>query len=244
VTLTATGLTAEQLPNLTIINPESVREYAEKPQFNILNNGELSMSVKQVLIPKQVGEITLPPIQVNWWNTQTKAQQTSTVNGLSLTVEQGEAIHLASMPSLPTSVEPITVHNAGFWPYATGLFALLWVATLGFAWHHKKNIKPQDTLLPKAAKHASSDAFSALQQAFTEQDGVKLNYALQQWMLSIVIKEKEREKLEQAALILNESLYKNRDTIWDTKALQAEVEKIQKRQVSELKQPKATLAQL
>ncbi len=52
--------------------------YDEKPQFATLDNGDVAMTLKQVLIPRQSGEIALPKVTMQWWDTITKAQKTTT----------------------------------------------------------------------------------------------------------------------------------------------------------------------
>ncbi len=72
IRLQVSGLTQQQLPNIHIPYPESISVYAEKPQFSTLDNGDTVMTFKQVLIPRQAGEIHLPEFSLNWWNTRHK----------------------------------------------------------------------------------------------------------------------------------------------------------------------------
>ncbi|MEI8673744.1 hypothetical protein P4S52_19980 [Vibrio sp. SA48] len=88
--LTVKGISQEQLPNLAINYPDTIRVYAEKPQFTTLDNGDVKMTIKQVLIPNTIGNIQLPEVNVTWWDTQSKSQKYSKVSALTLNVEKGE----------------------------------------------------------------------------------------------------------------------------------------------------------
>ncbi|MCG6451188.1 protein BatD, partial [Vibrio parahaemolyticus] len=153
VTVQVTGLTQEQLPNIHLTYPDSVRVYDEKPQFATLDNGDVTMTLKQVLIPRQTGDITLPKVAMQWWDTVTKAQKTASADGLTLSVAAGEPSTVTAstpLPAAPAQVQTVTVNDAGFWPYLTALFALLWLLTLGLAWRWKSspNVTQQAPVSP------------------------------------------------------------------------------------------------
>ncbi|MCL9780596.1 BatD family protein [Vibrio sp. S4M6] len=135
ITMDVDGLTAEQLPNIVTHYPSSIRVYADKPQFETLPNHVTRMTLKQVLIPQQPGKIQLENINIRWWNSHSKKQQTSKLAGLSLNVTPGSNQDAVAPPTspLPTTTEKtVTVKDSGYWPYVTLTFGLLWLLTLAY----------------------------------------------------------------------------------------------------------------
>lgn len=74
--LSADGLSASQLPELSLPYPEAVRTYPDQP---VLDNKATPSGIigsrqeKIAIIPSAPGEYVLPAIRVPWWNTQTGA---------------------------------------------------------------------------------------------------------------------------------------------------------------------------
>ncbi len=112
IRLQVSGLTQQQLPNIHIPYPECISVYAEKPQFSTKDNGDTVMTFKQVLIPRQAGEIHLPEFSLNWWNTQTQAEQTSQGAGMTLQVKPSEETPVLPTPSQTSTPEILQVVNA------------------------------------------------------------------------------------------------------------------------------------
>ena len=77
-------MSAESLPDIQLTYPKTVRVYNEKPKFGQDKSGNTVMTLKQVIMPKQSGEIVLPSVNVPWWNSQTGQAQTAQVKGLTL----------------------------------------------------------------------------------------------------------------------------------------------------------------
>ena len=82
INLRAVGVPAQLLPSIPVKNSQQFHVYPEKPTTeNTLVQQELvgtsTMNVTYVL--NQAGRITLPAIQLNWFNTQTGKQETATL---------------------------------------------------------------------------------------------------------------------------------------------------------------------
>lgn len=89
ITLRIKNAEQSRLPNLNLQYPGSVRVYDEKPVYGTDAN-YTTMTLKQVIIPRESGELTLPSLAINWWNTVEGKQQTSRIDGLTLHVVPGE----------------------------------------------------------------------------------------------------------------------------------------------------------
>lgn len=245
VTVQVTGLTQEQLPNISLSYPDSVRVYDEKPQFATLDNGDVTMTLKQVLIPRQSGEIALPKVTMQWWDTVSKAQKNTTADGLTLSVAAGDPGTVTAstpLPATPAQVQTTTVTDAGFWPYLTALFALLWLATLGLAWRWKSS--PGKAAPQSSAQPVADTPYEQLQQALNRDDGIAISRALNVWMQHVTLTDAETAQLTLALHELNQSLYGALPGNYNSNDLKRLTKAIHKQQPKRKKQVKSPLASL
>lgn len=245
VMVQVTGLTQEQLPNISLSYPDSVRVYDEKPQFATLDSGDVAMTLKQVLIPRQSGEIALPKVTMQWWDTVTKAQKNTTADGLTLSVAAGDPSTVTAstpLPTTPAQVQTITVNDAGFWPYLTALFALLWLATLGLAWPWKSS--PGKAAPQSSAQPVADTPYEQLQQALNRDDGIAISRALNVWMQHVTLTDAETAQLTLALHELNQSLYGALPGNYNSNDLKRLTKAIHKQQPKRKKQVKSPLASL
>lgn len=243
ITLQVTGLSQEQLPDLALNYPDSVRVYDEKPEFNTLDNGDVTMTVKQVLIPRRSGDITLPAISVNWWDTVRKQQQTTTGKGLTLTVKPGDNPAVAAPTPTPVQTPPagtITIKDPGYWPYLTALFALLWVLTLLLVWR----LRVSNRVAPETASQTFSSSYQQLQQTLKGQDGIALSHALKQWQQEVIMTDEENAQLNLAWHELNQALYSATPGSYNSRELGRLVKQIEHNQAKRKKQVRDPLAKL
>ncbi|MEZ8889619.1 BatD family protein [Vibrio sp. 10N.222.51.C8] len=184
ITMTASNLTQHQLPKLNITYPNSVRVYEEKPQFGTTQSGDSVVVYKQVLIPKEAGNISLPDVSQAWFNTDLQSEQTSKAQGLELAVKPSDRATSSTPPvTAPPAqqVNPtvVTVDNPGLWPYLTALFAVLWLISSAIAfyfWSHRGvTTKPTHTV------ERQSDTEEALIEALKTKDGVMVRTLFDQW---------------------------------------------------------------
>ncbi len=243
LTLQISGLTQEQLPNIKITYPDSLSVYDEKPQFTTLDNGDVVMTVKQVVIPRRIGAIELPLVSINWWNTRLKQQQATSVAGLKLKVEQSDA-PLAAAPTpiqATANIETVTVKDAGIWPYLTGLFAFLWAITGIIAWRFKtSNVTPEEF----SAKVEISDEYLAVTQALSTNDGITICAAIKTWCQTVNLTTEEQQQLNDALNEINASLYSSTPKQIQTASLAELIKKVHKQQKRRKKAQPSTLAKL
>lgn len=208
ITLTAKGVDSTMLPNLNIDYPEAVRVYPETPQLS-QQEDNAQMVVKQVLIGKQPGDITLPAISLAWWNSKEKRAEQAELSGVTLNISQGDAPVIAA-PVIPPQqnapqVKTITVTDSGIWPYLTGLFALAWLVTLGF-WLRARRI-PHANENFAATERPAADC-KALIAAVKARDGVKAQALLTEWLTqSPVLSDQQREAICRELQQMQASLY-------------------------------------
>lgn len=93
VQLQALGLTAEQLPELAIRETPGLRSYPDQGIFETQDDGQdvVGIQLKSIaLIPNQPGELALPDIEVNWWNTETGQAETARLRGRQIVVKDAQ----------------------------------------------------------------------------------------------------------------------------------------------------------
>ncbi|MDV5170159.1 BatD family protein [Photobacterium rosenbergii] len=191
-TITLRIKNAEQstLPNLNLQYPNSVRVYDESPVYGS-DDDFTFMTIKQVIIPRQAGDITLPPLSINWWNTATSKQETSKIDGLTLSVLPGDPSSQALLPPqalqsdnvepVATSVQTEIVKDSGWWPWLSLCLAILWLATL-VLWllerNKPKQLQPSNT----AAKPQQLTPVDGMMDALERSQPVLLQSYYQQWL--------------------------------------------------------------
>ena len=235
ISMQVAGIDKSRLPDIKIDNPDSVRSYSEKPHFSTLDNGDVLMTVKQVVIPRQTGTISLPDIRVNWWNSTTNQEKLSRVAGLTLQVspsDDNQPLANDTPPASPEKTTVITKTDAGFWPYLTIGFAVLWLLTLLLAFYWKRSAprlhRDTSEKTAKVANEQPTTPFEALKAAILQQDGIAVNQALTQWQQELSLSPDEQTQLAQAKAHYDEALYSESTKDSDGESLLQLVKRLEK----------------
>ena len=137
------GLSAAQLPPLPENMPEGLRHYPEQPKLanQTTGNGVIgSREERQALVPTRSGELTLPAIEVVWWNTVEDRLVRSSVPARRLPVTDNPGL-LAVEPSASASLEtPLSGSETLLWPWqlATALLSLTSLLGFGLWWRARR----------------------------------------------------------------------------------------------------------
>ena len=141
------GLAGSQIPPLDIPEPKNMRVYPDPAKTETLTDGETVYGVSEqsiTYIPQHAGKITIPAIRIDWWNTRTGKQESTSVPAMTVDVKPGAGgkTSVATPPapakapaaagkkkgaeSLPANQQAETgeQHGWNWWPYLT-LLALL-----------------------------------------------------------------------------------------------------------------------
>lgn len=211
LTLTATGLTAAQLPELNIDLPAGIKQYPDQPALedDADDGGVIGRRVeKTALIPTRPGRHTLPAVEVTWWNTKSGQMETARVPERTITVAAGPGGQSApAQPGGQPSAEPDTgeqadpgdepaapaesdsepesppTTGAGFWPWLAALLGAAWLVTLGL-WWHRETRRHNNTHRQQAAEraaHSARQALRRLEQACQNNDPESAKTALLDW---------------------------------------------------------------
>ncbi|WP_299019658.1 BatD family protein [uncultured Photobacterium sp.] len=226
---------AEQsnMPNLTLPYPKTVKVYDEKPVYG--NEGEYTvMTLKQVIIPRAEGKLSLPSLAVNWWNTQADKQETSRIEGMELNILPGDNTNNVVLPPVSNSVstpqdqqtapvEPqvITkvVIDSGFWPWLTALFATLWLITT-ILWL-KTRFSKQTVAMPGSGQRmVPSTPLAGMKQAAEAKEPIKVHTYYKQWAESNP-EHPQQEALHQQVTAMMNAHFGKEPEQWDNKELMA-----------------------
>jgi hypothetical protein len=236
LTLTAAGLSKEQLPALEIEAPNGLRVYPDQPELNTgLTNGRLvSQQVKSfAIVASQPGTYQLPAIRIPWWNTVTNSKEWATINGQTITIKPNpNAPTETSIPkeesieteSANTKVTTIYVDKPSWLQW---LFLGLWIASMVgwfFTYMAMRNKKP----IESKYQQTSVDK-SVILKACKQNNAQLVNQALLPWFnqhldspktsLSQALTAINDKELTKAVEELQESLFGKQPVAWDSNAL-------------------------
>ncbi|PML76570.1 BatD family protein [Enterovibrio norvegicus] len=249
IALRIENIAQSAMPNLSVTYPSRVRVYSEKPEYR--QDGDATiMTMKQVIIPREAGIVSLPSVSINWFNTTTGKQETSAISGLTLNVVPSDEVQ-SSQPILPNAEQtlltpaPVTtkvVTQAGYWPWATGAFALLWLVTLALYLRKPKQVAIAANVAVSSL-NSSSSALSALEAAVAENDAVKVAAAYRQWQQEphfSAVPQTLRDSIDAEISTMMASRYSAESTAWENRTLlgllkQARAVKVNAKEASSLK---------
>jgi hypothetical protein len=138
ITIEGLGLLETQLPDVPIAQQQGIREYADQPELNreVTADGLLSRrSVSLAVIAQQPGDVTLAGVKLPWWNVTTQRWEVAELPPRSLTVTPSAEPPPAesTAPPSPTAA-PVSRGGLNYWPLATAVVALAWLATALLWW--------------------------------------------------------------------------------------------------------------
>jgi hypothetical protein len=198
LTLEAKGLESTHLPEFKLPEAEGMRLYPEKPVYSNRTDREWVIGSRQLTVayvPSTSGMLTIPAMQIDWWDTTAEQQKTVELPAWTVNVLPGEGL-VESPPAPPvTSVvapdetpdvsvtdgDNWLVKVTSRWPWL--LAALLLLATVVFIWRRSRPrevLHPDRTAEPPARQQIKA-ARSALQQACQANNPAAAANALLQW---------------------------------------------------------------
>jgi len=149
ITLSAAGLSKEQLPNIVMTAPKGIKIYPDQAQLHAnLSKDRLVSQKKQnfAIVASKPGQYTLPKITIAWWNTITNKRQYATLPAQVINVlPNPDAVNTVPVPTsadiladttafkddatIPTP-QTIIIEKTSWLQW---LFLALWLVTL-IAW--------------------------------------------------------------------------------------------------------------
>lgn len=195
ITLKAEGLTSAQLPPLPDQRVGGLKVYQDQPQFDDIktNSGITGHRIESVaIVPTRPGKLTLPEVQVTWWDTDDGEQKVATIepqvltiapaapNGRGLPFTQAQPSAEQRDTTTTSDPEPVWVLS---WPWliSNAVFAALALFFM-IAWLRARNGQTNDAENSHTEESANlNEAFHAVRRACSENDAVAVRNALGEW---------------------------------------------------------------
>lgn len=195
VIVDAVGLEENMLEEPVWPQVPDTRIYPDQPQGISRDDGEWVLGHKEfryAVVPEKAGELILPEIRLDWWDTVANKQRTAVLQEYKVSVLPSELIQTANVLPPATDVIPqipmgtstgssVSAATATLWKVATGSFACLWLLTLFFYFRRS----PVSTLPPGTGGSSSldeKDLLKKLQKACQKGDASSARRDLSQWI--------------------------------------------------------------
>lgn len=156
----ADGLTAAQLPAVGKDLPAGLKSYPDQPQLKDTKDAKGVTGLRQqkvAIIPTQTGTLTLPAIELAWWNTDKKRMERARLPERTVTIAPGSGV-VAQPDSATTQLQTtltdqaistdqsevaeiasnISVTTAGWWPWLSLLLGGAWLITFIAWWRQSR----------------------------------------------------------------------------------------------------------
>jgi len=146
VIVDAVGLEENMLEEPVWPEMDDARIYPDQPQGISRDDGEWVLGHKEfryAIVPEQAGDLRLPALRLDWWDTVRNEQRTEMLPGHTVKVlpselntsvsvpPQGVVDTPAAAPAVPGRVTSVS-GDAILWKSGTAVFAALWLLTLVF----------------------------------------------------------------------------------------------------------------
>jgi hypothetical protein len=136
--IVADGLLETQLPQLDIGQADGIRQYPDQPELErqVTDQGlEATRIQRYAVIAQTVGEATIPPAEIPWWNVIDERWEIARVDGSVVPVLPGEETSVVNDQPGPVAQQPAQVLDAGAgpWPWIAAAFGGGWLLT-AVAW--------------------------------------------------------------------------------------------------------------
>ncbi|MDQ9092887.1 BatD family protein [Pseudoalteromonas haloplanktis] len=185
LTLTALGITKEQLPDIDLPEIKGIRSYPDEKENNhLVRDGRVisQQTASYALLPQLPGTYTLPEVSVPWYNTKINRISYATLPARTITVTPSSNDVVPPPPAAPTSAlptteapssltsQPIQVSHIPIWLVIVSVIGyLLWLITL-ILWLRSRSVRTTVSSQPKVLKKDSSTSLNELKKASKNND--------------------------------------------------------------------------
>ncbi|TMX43433.1 hypothetical protein DA096_20770 [Vibrio rotiferianus] len=238
IRIRARGTQAEYLPRIGIIYPSTLRVYPEQPQFETSRDGTVTMTVKQVLIPTEAGDLTLPGYSLNWWDSNRDQARQADIKSLKLNVEKSDSglitLPESALPAQP-AIKPAPVVQGGvdsIWKTLTFVFGLLWLVSSAIAfglWKQRGSTKAEKV---ETSTHSSS--LQDLENIIKQGDSVKIERAVNDYLNTHHLSNDSEavRAVKEELNVMNHSRFSSTQQEWRPNSLIAKVKQLAKEKKS------------
>ncbi|ROS05006.1 oxygen tolerance protein BatD [Sinobacterium caligoides] len=245
----ASGLIAIQLAPIQEPKIDGLKFYADKPKLEDSATATGSVATRSdsyAIIATRAGSFTLPAIDISWWNTSSNRLEHATLPATTVVVaanpDQAITTIAPTAPNnnlqapAPTSIRgdtppPAQQTGTTLWQISTGLFALLWLATLAYCFKLRRPPSSMATTPPSNKADANEkDAYAELKSACDNNDARQAESTLLSWgktfypgasisSVSDILLASQSEPLKHAWQQLQNNIYRDDSTTWQGDSL-------------------------
>lgn len=242
ITLSAVDVAENQLPELTLSFPNSLRLYQEQPQAKSAERNGHIIAQKvftTAVIATESGEVSLPEVSLPWWNSKTNQLESAVLPAKTFTVspaansQSTNSIPAASQDNIASTTLPITStkQSAGVnnwaWTYSTSVILLIWVVTLllfYMLWQYQQPASPAPSTTAVAKFNSQALKAACLNNIPKTAKKELLRWGYRQFNQQFTSLSQLTEQLNSAALVaeinqLNAALYANNVDSWQGQGL-------------------------
>ncbi|WP_223271568.1 BatD family protein [Colwellia hornerae] len=216
ITLTAAGLSEEQLPLLEMAVPKGLKVYPDQAQLHTgMSSGHLvSQKVRNfAIVASKPGEYQLPEISIPWWNTVTNRYQVATIAAQKITVlpnselEVAPAIIKNEQNKVLVPAKTVIITQASWLQW---LFLALWLLT-GLAWFISTKITRSTAVKIAKGDNKNNNAYLSLLAACKKNQGLAVLSLISPWINTLQIKagKKITATLDDALIEINNNKFQN-----------------------------------
>jgi hypothetical protein len=194
IILDAVGLEENMLTEPKWPEIKGARIYPDQPQGITRDDGRWVLGHKEfryAVVPEQAGELVLPELKLEWWDTVNNRQQTAVLPEQRLQITPS-ALPVAEPATTVAAANPAGTSQAsatysagpaspGLWRWLTVLFAALWLATL-YLLLQKRQARAKAAAKTVQVNPAESELLKDFQLACERADAGKARLALSRWL--------------------------------------------------------------
>ena len=172
------------------------RIYPDQPQGITRDDGQWVLGHKEfryAVVPEQEGELVLPELKVEWWDTQNNQARTAILDAHTVFVQPSALVPTPVQTAVPTgtATEGVASSNGSgargeptYWRWLALLFAMLWLLTLFVAWKltGRKRDRKADSASGIPIAENEAEMLASLEQACKSGDIRRTRRALQYWL--------------------------------------------------------------
>ena len=157
----ATGATRAQMPELPVPAVTGAQVFPEAAQYDerfVDGSPVVTVTRRYSVVPARAGRLSVPGIAIDWWSVRDASARTARLPDLQLSVADAQA---AMAPATAAAATPAP-HAVWPWMSLAGIFALLWLATLAWAWRGRYRRAAAPPLVESASRAPAAMASRTL----------------------------------------------------------------------------------
>ena len=174
--------------------PPSIKAYPDQPVLENRSGDDGMIGSRQekiALIPSEAGTLTLPAIEIPWWNTDTQQMEIARIPSKTLVVLPALGSSGNSpIPAPATTVQPMPAPAAPangwlaggadrFWPWLSLGLAMAWLLTAAGWWRSQR--RAQTRVLPANKSPGEKQLLAEVQKACAANNAEATKVALLRW---------------------------------------------------------------